>query len=190
MPWEKHGCTDEVRELFRTRMSLVPYLFNAFYEYYTTGKPPVRALVCDFGHEAAAKECGDQYLFGDSMIVAPIISGTSERDVWLPEGEWFDFFTGEKFEGGTHHRAVAHIPVYVKGGTLLPVAKPINYIEGDTCLDITLRAYGECGDNAVCKLVADSDETHNATYTVYEINKNMQGKICERYNIVSVEEIK
>ena len=124
------------------------------------------------------------------MIVAPIISGTSERDVWLPSGEWFDFFTGEKFCGGVHHRAVSHIPVYVKGGTLLPVAEPVNYIERDTVFDITLRAYGEVSDDAFCTLIEDSDDSYDALYTVHKLNKNTLGKVCERYNVVGFEEIK
>ncbi len=188
MPWIKHECTDEVRELFKVRMSLIPYLFNAFYEYYTTGKAPVRALVCDYQNEAPALECGDQYLFGDSMIVAPIISGTTERDVWLPAGEWFDFFTGERYEGGNHHVSVPHIPVFVKGGSIIPVAEPVSYVDRETCFDITLRAYGEASADAVCRLVYYSDETYNAEYTVYDVNINTRGKICPRYNIVGVEE--
>lgn len=190
MPWIKHECTDEVRELLRVRMSLIPYLFNAFYEYHTTGKAPIRALVCDYQNEAPSLECGDQYLFGDSMIVAPIISGCSERDVWLPEGEWFDFFTGEKYEGGKHHVAVPHIPVYVKGGSLIPIAKPVNFVDRETCFDITLRAYGTVADDAVCHLVYDSDETYDAEYTVFNINKTTRGKISEKYNIVGLDEIK
>ncbi len=189
MPWVKHDCVDEIRELLRVRMSLIPYLFNAFYEYYTTGKPPVRALVCDFADESPALECGDQYLFGDSMIVAPIISGTTERDVWLPSGEWFDFFTGEKYEGGVHHLSVPHIPVFVKGGSVIPVAEPVNYIDRDTCFNITLRAYGNVDKDTVCRLVSDSDDTYSAEYTVHRLTSSSIGKISDRYNVVGVEEI-
>ncbi len=190
MPWIKEGCTDEVRELFRVRMSLIPYLFNAFYEYYTVGKAPVRALVCDYADEQPAINCADQYLFGDSMIVAPIISGETSRKVWLPWGEWFDFFTGEKYEGGYHDISVPHIPVFVKGGSLVPIAEPISHVDRDTCFNITLRAYGEVADDTVCKLVYDSDDTYDAQYTVFEVNKTNRGSICPRYNIVGVEEIK
>jgi alpha-D-xyloside xylohydrolase len=171
-------------------MSLVPYLFNAFYDYHTTGKAPVRALVCDFQNEPASLEVADQYLFGDSMIVAPIISGTAERDVWLPEGDWYDFFTGEKFCGGTHHIAVPHIPVYVKSGTILPVAKPVNYIERETVFDITLRAYGEVDEDSFCTLVEDSDDSYDAVYTVHQITKNTRGMLGKKYNVIGVEEIK
>lgn len=186
MPWEMHGCTDEARELFRLRMSLVPYLFTAFYDYHTTGKPPVRALVCDFEHQPEALDCDTQYLFGDAMLVAPILSGETERDVWLPEGEWFDFFTGEKYTGGVHHMAVPYIPVFVKGGTLLPLAEPVNYIDRDTRFVLTLRAYGNVSDDTVCRVVEDSDETHRATYTVTELNRRSHGDVGQRYSVKEV----
>lgn len=189
MPWEKHDCTDEVRELFRTRMSLIPYLFTAFYDYHTTGKPPVRALVCDFAEEPEARSCEDEWLLGDCMIVAPIISGNTERDVWLPRGNWYDFFTGEKYEGGVHHLATPHIPVFVKEGTLLPLAKPVNYVTQDTVFEITLRAYGEVTEDTRCRLVSDSDETYRATYSVHEITPSTRGTVGNRYRLVATETI-
>jgi alpha-D-xyloside xylohydrolase len=188
MLWEMHGCTDEIRDLFRIRMSLVPYLFTMFYDYHTQGKPPVRALVCDYEHEAQALTCQDEYLFGDAMLVAPIITGEQERDVWLPQGEWFDFFTGQRYEGGTHHIKTDAIPVFVKGGTLLPVAEPVDYIQADTCFAITLRAYGDC-TNAVCRLVEDSDETSTATYRVIALTQDQPETSSPRYRVTGVETV-
>ncbi|MBQ8350414.1 MAG: glycoside hydrolase [Clostridia bacterium] len=189
MPWEMHGCTDEIRELFRVRMSLIPYLFTMFYDYHTQGKPPVRALVCDYEKEAEARECKDEYLFGDAMVVAPLTAPEKERDVWLPQGEWFDFFTGKRYEGGKHHIVTDGIPVFVKGGTLLPVAAPVEYVKPDTCFAITLRAYGDC-KNAVCRLVEDSDETTDATYRVIELTEQAHETSSARYRVIGVEEMK
>ena len=183
-----HGCTDEVRELFRVRMALLPYLFTAFYAYHTEGKPPVRALVCDYGQEPEARTCADEYLFGDAMIVAPIPSGESERDVWLPAGVWYDFFTGERYTGGVHHRATEGIPVYVKEGTLLPIAAPLEYVGQDAKFDITLRAYGDC-EGAVCLLAEESDTTKNATFTLHRLTKDTRGEISPRYRIVGTETV-
>lgn len=188
MPWEMHGCTDEVRELLRVRMALLPYLFTAFYDYHTEGKPPVRALVADYGNEPEARTCADEYLFGDAMLVAPIASGEEERDVWLPAGVWYDFFTGERYTGGVHHRATEDIPVYVKEGTLLPVAEPVEFVTPDTKFDITLRAYGDCTD-AVCLLCEESDTTYDATYTLHRLTEDTRGDLSPRYRIVGIEKI-
>lgn len=189
MPWEMHGCTDEIRALFRVRMSLLPYLYTMFYDYHTTGKPPVRALVCDYENEAEARTCQDEYLFGDAMLVAPLVAPEKERDVWLPQGTWYDFFTGARYEGGTHHIVTNGIPVFVKAGTLLPVAEPVEYVKPDTCFAVTLRAYGDC-QQAVCRLVEESDDTTDATYRVLEVGAETPLPATPRYRVVGVETIR
>jgi alpha-D-xyloside xylohydrolase len=116
-------------------------------------------------------------------------AGEQERDVYLPAGDWYDFFTGKHYEGGTHHVKTDAIPVFVKGGTLLPVAEPVDYIRTDTCFAITLRAYGDC-TNAVCRLVEDSDETNTATYRVIELTQAKQETNSRRYRVTGVETIR
>ena len=166
MPWVPLGCTDEVRKLLKLRMSLIPYLYSAFYDYYTTGKPPVRALVCDYEKEEGALSCATQYLFGDNIIVAPIAFPEKEREVYLPSGEWYDFFSGEKYEGGTHRIVTDNIPVFVKGGSIIPLAKPINYVTEDTRFEITLKTFGDCSKSS-CTLVEKIGE--NNQYKVHTV---------------------
>lgn len=175
LPWVQHGCTETVRELFRLRMALLPYLYTAFYDYKVTGKPPVRALVCDYQNEQGAKHCADQWLFGDSMLVAPIVYPAKERDVFLPNGVWYDFFTGERYEGGVHRIVTERIPVFVKEGTLLPLAEPVQYVTPDVRFDITLHAFGDC-THSVCRLVEDDGLTHGTSYRVIEVR---QGETAE-----------
>ncbi len=187
-PWVSHGCTEEVRELFRVRMRLLPYLYTAFYDYKNVGKPPVRALVCDYGTEAESHTCGDEWLFGDSIIVSPLAYPKKEREVWLPEGEWYELFTGEKFAGGKHVRQTDGIPVYVKSGTLLPLAEPVSHVEKDTCFAVTLHAYGDC-ENAVCRLVEDDGETYSTSYRVLEYTLESVEQDSFRYRIVGTKHI-
>lgn len=189
MPWEQHDCIAEARELFRVRMMLLPYLYTMFWDYHTTGKAPVRALVCDYQNETASWDISSEYLFGDSMIAAPLTAPEKERDVWLPEGEWYDFFTGEKFTGGVHHVVTDGIPVYVKSGTLLPVAEPVNYVKPDTCFAVTLRAYGDCTDS-VCRLIEDDGVSHDTEYRVLSVTKDTKELNSFRYRITGTEEIK
>ena len=188
MPWEQHGCIEEARELFRVRMALLPYLYTMFWDYHTKGKAPVRALVCDYQNEKECWDLSSEYLFGDDMIVAPLTAPEKERDVWLPAGTWYDFFTGEKFEGGTHHVVTDGIPVYVKAGTLLPVAAPVNYVSPDTCFEITLRAYGDC-KNSVCRLIEDDGVSADTEYRVITVTKNDHDVQSFRYRIAGVETI-
>ena len=114
-PWLQWGCEDEVRELLKLRQKLVPYLKAAFDEYAATGKPPVRALVMDYTDDAETYTIDDEYMFGNDLLVAPIIGTESdEREVYLPAGEWVDYFTGEPVTAGKFTVCTEGIPVYRK----------------------------------------------------------------------------
>ncbi len=139
--------TEECRKLFALRMSLLPYLYSAFVEYSRTGKPPIRALVLDYPEDMEARMVDDEYLFGDSMLVCPLTyeEGTS-RKVYLPQGRWYNFFTGEEAEGGQMfeiHAAYDEIPVFVKDGAMIPVANPVLHIDKDTVFEMTVKIFGE-----------------------------------------------
>lgn len=139
--------TEECRKLFALRMSLLPYLYSAFVEYSRTGKPPIRALVLDYPEDMEARMVDDEYLFGDSMLVCPLTyeDGTS-RKVYLPQGRWYNFFTGEEAEGGQMfeiHAAYDEIPVFVKDGAMIPVANPVLHIDKDTVFEMTVKIFGE-----------------------------------------------
>lgn len=139
--------TEECRKLFALRMSLLPYLYSAFVEYSRTGKPPIRALVLDYPEDMEAHMVDDEYLFGDSMLVCPLTyeDGTS-RKVYLPQGRWYNFFTGEEAEGGQMfeiHAAYDEIPVFVKDGAMIPVANPVLHIDKDTVFEMTVKIFGE-----------------------------------------------
>ena len=87
----------------------------------------------------------DQFMFGDSVLVAPMFAGQTQRQVYLPAGDWYDFWTHAKISGGTTITAtngVEQIPLFVKGGTLLPLAEPVEFIKPDTCFDITVNIVG------------------------------------------------
>ena len=113
VPWKELDCENEVRELLKLRESLVPMLKEAFDCYRDTGKPPVRALVMDYTDDAEVYKIDDEYMFCDDLLVAPIIGTESdEREVYLPAGEWENFFTGERVEAGRFKVCTEGIPVY------------------------------------------------------------------------------
>jgi alpha-D-xyloside xylohydrolase len=141
---EAEETTKRVRELFRLRMSLVPYLYSAFNQYRELGTPPTRALVLDYPTDPVARKIDDEFMIGPSLLVAPIISGT-KRSVYLPKGTWYDFFTGTPYSGGRAidvERGLDSMPIFVKAGTILPLAKPVNFIAKDTIFDLDVRIYG------------------------------------------------
>ena len=142
---ERAEVTAGVRRLFELRMSLIPYLYSAFAEYHFSGTPPFRAVVMDFPQDANTWQLDDEYLAGPSLLVAPIFAGQTSRAVYLPAGEWFDFWTGERLEGGRKldvSKPMDQIPVYVKGNSLLALAKPVQCVKPEECFELTVRAYG------------------------------------------------
>ena len=89
----------------------------------------------------------DEYLFGESLLVCPLTyEDGKSRSVYLPAGDWYDFFTGEKIAGGRRleiHAEYDQIPVFAKDGAIVPLAAPVQCVEPDTTFDITIRIFGE-----------------------------------------------
>ena len=143
---DRQAVADAVRQLLQLRMSFIPYLYSAFNEYHATGKPPIRALVLDWPKDPKVRQMDDQFMFGDSVLVAPMFAGETNRNVYLPAGEWYDFWTHAKISGGKFTEAtnsVGQIPLFVKSGALLPLAEPVEYVKPDTCFDIAVNIVGE-----------------------------------------------
>ncbi len=112
-PWKALDCEDEVRDLLKLRMTLVPMLQEAFANYKARGIAPIRALVSDFTDDPETYAIDDQYLFCDKLLVAPIFTGETGRKVYLPAGaKWRDYFTKEPVESGWLEVSTTSIPVY------------------------------------------------------------------------------
>jgi alpha-D-xyloside xylohydrolase len=134
------------REAMQLRMALVPYLYTAFADYQQTGLPPFRAMVMDWPDDPQTRTIDDQYMMGHDLLVAPILPGQHQRSVYLPAGQWYDFYSRTRYEGGqsiTITPSLQQIPLFVKAGTLLPLANPVQHIEPDTVFEITLHRFGD-----------------------------------------------
>jgi alpha-D-xyloside xylohydrolase len=143
---ERGEATAVVKKLFELRMELLPYLYAAFNRYHLEGTPPIRAVVMDYPSDENAALVDDEFMFGPSLLVAPLVKGEAKRSVYLPGGEWFDFWTGQRIEGGKQFDvecAVDRVPVFVKGETLLPLAEPVQHVEAGTVFQIHVHRFGE-----------------------------------------------
>ncbi|MBL4677475.1 MAG: DUF5110 domain-containing protein [Mucilaginibacter sp.] len=151
----------DVRQLLNFRMSLLPYLYNAFAEYHFKGIPPFRALVMDYPQDEKVFGIWDEYMIGQGILAAPLTEKADERKVYLPAGNWYDFNTGKKMEGGKEYTispTYTQLPIFIKEGTVLPLAKPLEYIAPNSQFDITCYVYG---DNAKGTLFEDDGVTFN-----------------------------
>lgn len=111
-PWVELDCEKEVRELLEVRQSLIPMLKKAFDIYKETGKPPIRALVADYTEDEETWNIDDEYIFCDDLIVAPIVGESDTRKVYLPQGNWRDYWTKEPVKDGWFEVKTETIPVY------------------------------------------------------------------------------
>jgi len=126
-PSQLHNAQVEpiCRKYLELRYRLLPYLYSSVRECSTTGMPVMRALWLHYPDDARAAACGDQYLFGKNLLVAPVVEkGATTRQVYLPRGSWYDFWTGEPIQGGreiSRDVSLDIMPLYVRAGSILPL---------------------------------------------------------------------
>ncbi|MAN27068.1 MULTISPECIES: glycoside hydrolase family 31 protein [Mesonia] len=145
-PWN-YG--EEAQRIFKQyddlRYSLIPYIYSTAYENHTTGMPLMRALVIAYQDDPNVYEITDQYLFGDSMLICPVITkGAKTRTVYLPEGNWTNYWTGEQFEGKQYLNVLCPIeemPIFIKGGAIIPTQEVVQYVGEKDIETITLDIY-------------------------------------------------
>jgi alpha-glucosidase (family GH31 glycosyl hydrolase) len=113
------------RKYLELRYRMLPYLYSAVHECATKGMPIMRALWLHFPDDPKAVECGDQYLWGRSVLVAPVVEkGATTRRVYLPGSTWYDFWSGERLAGGreiTRPVDLETMPLFVREGSILPL---------------------------------------------------------------------
>jgi alpha-glucosidase len=113
------------REMIKLRQRLLPYLYTLFEECHRTGAPILRPLLFEYPEDETTYNADDEFLLGDALLVAPITRpGVEHRHVYLPEGTWFHYYSGERFDGPAH--ILAHAPLgepalYVKANTAIPM---------------------------------------------------------------------
>jgi alpha-glucosidase (family GH31 glycosyl hydrolase) len=114
----------------------------------------------DYPEQARAYTVPNQYLLGDNLIVAPIttpvdrVSLLAGVTVWLPEGEWFDLFTGQRYTGGRHlvmRRPLEQIPVLARAGSVIPMLEDALQDIGDNPDTLVLRIMPATGRSASSK---------------------------------------
>ncbi|WP_170302708.1 TIM-barrel domain-containing protein [Chitinophaga oryziterrae] len=135
----------DIRKLFEFRMSLIPYLYNAFAQYHFKGIPPFRALVIDYPDDKNTVNLEDEYMIGEGILAAPLTEKMDERMVYLPAGIWYDFNTNQKYAGGRQYSikpTLSQLPIFIKEGTILPLAKPVEHVTAGTVFEITCYVYG------------------------------------------------
>src|SRR5215216_6714722 len=145
-PWAFGEPYESVcRDMIKLRQRLLPYLYTLFDECHRTGAPILRPLLFEYPEDETTYTADDEFLLGDALLVAPITRpGIEHRHVYLPEGIWFHYYSGERFTGPAH--ILAHAPLgepalYVKANTAVPMGPDMAHT-GERALDpLTLLLY-------------------------------------------------
>lgn len=128
------------------RYRLMPYIYTAAADAHYESAPIMRGFALDFPADSKAKNINDQYLFGKSILVAPVTKyKATSRDVYLPKGaDWYDFYTGQKHAGGANVTANApldQIPLFVRAGAIVPMGPVIQYVSEKPDAPLTINVY-------------------------------------------------
>ena len=133
------------RRFLNLRYQLMPYIYSAVEEGHATGLPLMRALCVHWPSDEKAVMTSDQYMWGDSLLVVPVYEdNATSRSVYLPEGAWWNFASGERIEGGTTtsvNVALGDMPLFVRAGALIPFGPVKQYSSEPVDEPITLRVY-------------------------------------------------
>lgn len=165
------GC----RHYLQLRYRLLPYIYSYAWETHKTGSSIMRALVFEYQKDPKVMNIKDQYLFGRELMVAPVLTeNTTARTVYFPEGTWIDYDYGYEYEGGKEYTVYApqnRIPVFVKKGSIIPMAQPMLYTDEKSWDPITFDIYP--AESSSFKMYCDDGETmefeEDLSYTETEI---------------------
>jgi alpha-glucosidase len=136
---------DELRKSIRYRYSLLPYLYSAFFQASENGIPILKALPYDYTFDKMVYESKyqEEFLCGNDILVAPVISTLDSAQIYLPDGLWYRNSTEEMMEGGKEINVAApmdDLPVFIKAGAIIPMQSPIEYTsqKGDGILELNI----------------------------------------------------
>lgn len=165
-PWNYQPDTQPlVRSLLELRYRLIPSLYSESRHAAAPGWPLMSALVLDYPRDPTVRHIDDEYLLGRSLLCAPVLTEDDARQVYLPAGDWYDAWTGQRYRGPTwitYGCPIERMPLFARAGTILPLGPVRQHVgEGDPLDDLTLVVFPDTDGQAGCTL---TDETGSWTF--------------------------
>lgn len=199
VPWlfDDEACVI-LKEFVNLKCRLMPYLYGQAVRSHEYGTPVLRPMFLDFPEDRACDTLDRQYMFGSSLLAAPVFKESGEVDYYLPKGTWVNLITGETREGGTWYKETHDyhsLPLMVKENTILPMGNndrepEYDFADGVTLLlsvfadgneadveipdcrgNVVMKAHAVCRDGEISVHV----EGGNGNYTV----KSLAGQIVK-----------
>ncbi|WP_163937440.1 TIM-barrel domain-containing protein [Paraferrimonas sp. SM1919] len=139
-----------VKRFIKLRYQMLPYNYTLSFENSTKGTPLMRPVF--YHHNDASLDNKDSYLWGENFLVTPVVdAGVETVNTELPKGVWFDYFNGQRFEGGktvTTKTDIETLPVFVKAGSFIPMVASVQSADNYSSKALTLHHYVDASVNA------------------------------------------
>ncbi len=159
-PW-RFGAyyEDIIRRYLKLRYRLLPFLYTALEEAHRTGVPMFRPLILNYQNDANVLDIDDEFMAGEDLLAAPVLKpGLDSRLVYLPAGDWIDYWTGRRISGGRMIHAPAPletVPLYVRAGAIIPSGPDMRYVGEQTSGAVTFTIYPDARGQARTSLYED-----------------------------------
>ncbi|GAA3631704.1 glycoside hydrolase family 31 protein [Lactobacillus hamsteri] len=173
-PWAFGEPTLSIyRKYLKLRYHLISYLYDRFYHESKTGLPVMRPLVLNYPNDKHVRKMNDEYMVGSDLLVAPILmEGQTARQVYLPKGEWLNFWTNAEYTGENTILANAPLdtlPLFIKKNTILPWDKERDHVDPDDHDLMTFRLFGDHGNYIHYQDNGVDFDYENGKYNLYEV---------------------
>ncbi|MBN1154647.1 DUF4968 domain-containing protein [candidate division KSB1 bacterium] len=158
-PWSYGEEFESInRKIIELRYRLLPYLYYEFYTASKTGLPIMRPMLLEVASTKKIEAMDDQYLFGNDLLVAPVLQENIRcRGVYLPPGEWYDYWTDERITGDREiimNAPLDQIPLFVRAGAIIPMQDVTNYVDEKEPEYLYLHLY-PCDGSSVRSIYED-----------------------------------
>ena len=165
-----------IKKYIELRYKFITHIYNLFYQASETGIPLMRPLIMEFPEDDECQNLSDQFMIGESILVAPIYQPDRDRRmIYLPEGKWIDFWTKEVYQGKRHIIVEAPLdtmPIFIKSGSIIPLNEKLNYIGEKEIESLELNVFlNEDSNLGSYKLYDDDGISYNYENGVYNITE-------------------
>lgn len=170
VPWAyDEEAVDVVRYFANLKARLMPYLYRNAVETSKTGVPMMRSMVLEFTEDKNCAYLANQYMLGDSLLVAPIFNEEGMAEYYLPEGRWTSVISGEEKEGGRWYRekhGYLSIPLYAREGSILAMGAHDDNAVYDYADGATFRVYALADGREAQTVIYNADNEKAVTASV------------------------
>ncbi|MDY5730460.1 MAG: glycoside hydrolase family 31 protein [Eubacteriales bacterium] len=177
-PWVCNMYNEAViSKYLRLRHQMLPYLYTAMFRSHSNNEPLCTPLYHQYPDCKESYEYQNQYFFGSELMAIPVITkqnpvlNAAEQTAWLPQGLWFDFFTGKRYQGDgfiSLFRDIENIPVLAKAGAIVPLTDELQANQNPSILRVRIFP----GANNTYTLYEDDNQNHvqKALYTHFALD--------------------